>query len=114
LLDEADAYLARNGLDLPQEPNARYIEPDPQCLTEPALALNLAAAGITSIVWATGFSLDFSRLKIDAFDKDSRPQHQRGVSAEPGIYYLGLPWQSRRGLPSSGVSGTTPSILRTL
>ncbi|TGR93339.1 FAD-dependent oxidoreductase, partial [Mesorhizobium sp. M2E.F.Ca.ET.209.01.1.1] len=29
LLDEADAYVVRNGLDLPEEPAARRIEPDP-------------------------------------------------------------------------------------
>ncbi len=42
VLDEADAYVARNGLDLPQEPNARNVEPDPRCVTDPILALNLA------------------------------------------------------------------------
>ena len=97
VLDEADAYVVRNGLDLPEEPGARNVEPDPRCVTEPILELNLAQAGITSIVWATGFALDYSWLKVDAFDKDGRPSHQRGVAAEPGIYFLGLPWQSRRG-----------------
>jgi putative flavoprotein involved in K+ transport len=97
VLDEADAYVARDGLDLPEEPDARNVEPDPRCVTEPILELNLAQAGITSIVWATGFTLDYSWLKVDAFDKNGKPAHQRGVAAEPGIYFLGLPWQSRRG-----------------
>jgi putative flavoprotein involved in K+ transport len=96
LLDEADAYVVRNGLDLPEEPDARRIEPDPQCVTDPVLELNLAEAGITSIVWATGYALDYSWLKVDAFDERGRPKHQRGVSVEPGVYFLGLPWQSRR------------------
>jgi putative flavoprotein involved in K+ transport len=97
VLDEADAYVARNGLDLPEEPEARNIEPDPQCVTDPILELNLAEAGITSIVWATGFAVDFSWLKVDAIDKEGKPKHQRGISAEPGVYFLGLPWQTRRG-----------------
>jgi putative flavoprotein involved in K+ transport len=97
LLDEADAYVARNGLDLPEEPDARTIWPDPECLTNPVLEMNLSEAGITSIIWATGFSVDYSWLKVDAFDEKGRPKHQRGVSSEPGIYFLGLPWQSRRG-----------------
>ncbi len=97
VLDEADAYVARNGLDLPEEPEARRIEPDPPCVTDPLLELNLAQAGITSIVWATGYALDFGWLKVDAFDDQGRPKHQRGVSAEPGVYFLGLPWLSRRG-----------------
>jgi putative flavoprotein involved in K+ transport len=96
-LDEADAYIARNGLDLPEEPEARNVESDPQCVTDPILELNLAEAGVTSILWATGFAVDYSWLKVDAFDENGRPRHQRGVSAEPGVYFLGLPWQSRRG-----------------
>ena len=97
VLDEADAYIARNDLDLPEEPEARLIGPDPACVSDPILTLDLAEAGIASIVWATGFSNDFSWLKVDAFDAQGRPQHQRGVSAEPGVYFLGLPWLSQRG-----------------
>lgn len=97
LLDEADAYVARNGLDLPEEPAARRIEPDPECMTNPIGELHLAKAGIAAIIWATGFAADYSWLKVDAFDEKGRPRHHRGVSIEPGIYFLGLPWQSRRG-----------------
>ncbi|MDF3150670.1 NAD(P)/FAD-dependent oxidoreductase [Mesorhizobium sp. XAP10] len=97
VLDEADAYVARNGLDLPPEPEARKIGPDPQCMTDPILELNLSEAGIGSIIWATGFTVDYNWLKVDVFDERGKPKHQRGVSTEPGIYFLGLPWQSRRG-----------------
>ena len=58
---------------------------------------DLVKAGVTSIIWATGFATDYSWLKVDAFDDNGKPQHQRGVSSEPGVYFLGLPWQSRRG-----------------
>ena len=97
VLDEADAYAARMGLDLPEEPEARDIGPDPDCLTNPISELTLAEAGITCIIWATGYAVDYSWLKVDAFDENGKPQHQRGVSTEPGIYFLGLPWLSRRG-----------------
>ncbi|SDG86236.1 putative flavoprotein involved in K+ transport [Pseudomonas benzenivorans] len=97
LLDAADAYIARNGLDLPEEPEARTLLPDPLCVTQPILELDLAKAGVTSIVWATGYAADFSWLQVGAFDAQGKPQHQRGVSSEPGIYFLGLPWLSRRG-----------------
>jgi putative flavoprotein involved in K+ transport len=97
LLDEADAYASRNGLDLPEEPAAREMDSRPQCVTEPVRELRLDDAGITSVIWATGFALDYSWLKVDAFDTAGRPKHQRGVSAERGVYFLGLPWQSRRG-----------------
>jgi putative flavoprotein involved in K+ transport len=97
VLDEADAYAVRMGLDLPPEPEARQILPDPACLADPILSLDLAKAGITTIIWATGYALDFSWLKLDVFDEAGRPRHHRGVSVEPGLYFLGLPWLSRRG-----------------
>lgn len=96
LLDEADAYVERMGLDLPEEPQAREIGPDPACVTDPILSLDLDAAGIRTILWATGFALDYSWLKVDAVDEQGRPAHLRGVSNEPGVYFLGLPWQTRR------------------
>ncbi|MDR3097229.1 MAG: NAD(P)/FAD-dependent oxidoreductase [Paraburkholderia sp.] len=97
LLDAADAYAARNGLDLPPEPGARIIPADPDCLIHPLRELDLAAANVTSIVWATGYAVDFGWLQVDVFDDKGKPRHQRGVSKEPGIYFLGLPWLSRRG-----------------
>jgi putative flavoprotein involved in K+ transport len=97
LLDEADAYIARFGLDLPEEPEARIIGPDPECMTNPILELDLREAGISTILWATGYTVDFSWIKLDVFDEKGRPKHQRGVTAEPGLYFLGLPWLSRRG-----------------
>nr|BFD42603.1 NAD(P)/FAD-dependent oxidoreductase [Pseudomonas sp. FFPRI_1] len=97
LLDAADAYIARNGLDLPLEPEARRRLPDPDCVQQPLLELDLAAAGVTSIIWATGYAVDFTWLQVDAFTEHGKPRHQRGVSSEPGIYFIGLPWLSRRG-----------------
>jgi len=79
------------------EPQARAIGPDPACLTDPIRSLDLAAEGITTIIWATGFALDFGWLQVDAFDDAGHPDHRRGVSSEPGVYFLGLPWLSRRG-----------------
>ena len=66
-------------------------------MTNPILQLNLQQAGITTILWATGFERDYDWLQVNAFDTAGRPKHQRGVSAEPGVYFLGLPYQSRRG-----------------
>jgi len=97
LLDEADAYVLRNGLDLPEEPQARKLWPDPSCLTHPLLELDLEKAGISTVIWATGFSTDYTWLQVDALNEHGRPAHQRGISTEPGVYFLGLPWQSRRG-----------------
>lgn len=97
LLDAADAYARRNGLDLPLEPSAREHVADAACITDPLRELDLAAAGVSSIIWATGYSQDYSWLQVDAFDAKGKPVHQRGVSSEQGLYFVGLPWLSRRG-----------------
>ncbi|WP_170787740.1 flavin-containing monooxygenase [Ruegeria lacuscaerulensis] len=97
MLDMADAYIERTGIDLPEEPEAREPFADPDSLINPLTSVDFAQEGITTIIWATGFRQDFSWIKADAFDAKGAPIHQRGVSVEPDIYFLGLPWQSRRG-----------------
>ncbi|TYC64387.1 FAD-dependent oxidoreductase [Rhodobacterales bacterium] len=97
LLSEADAYVDAYGLDLPPEPEAKIIGKDPDCVANPLLELDLKQAGITTVIWATGFVRDYSWLEVDAFDETGAPKHQRGVSDIPGVYFLGLPWQTRRG-----------------
>jgi len=99
MLDAADAYVDANGVELPEEPDARTIDKAPACVTDPIRELNLTEAGITSIIWATGFALDFSWLKADTFDAKGTPLHHKGVSGVPGLYFLGLPWLSRRASP---------------
>lgn len=91
VLREADAYIEQNGLSFPPEPDAWTLLPDPECLTHPILELDLEAAGINTIIWATGFKFDFSWLNVNAFDERGLPFHKRGISSESGIYFLGLP-----------------------
>ena len=97
VLEEADDFVRRNNLDLPEDPEARKTWPDPECLTNPIRALDLARENITSVIWATGYRLDFGWLDIGEFDVRGRPLHSRGISSEPGLYFVGLPWLSRRG-----------------
>ncbi|MEX0279544.1 MAG: flavin-containing monooxygenase [Ruegeria sp.] len=97
MLDLADAYVERTGIDLPEEPEARQAFADPDSLTNPLASVDFAKEGITTVIWATGFRQDFSWIKVNAFDDKGAPMHQRGVSVEPDVYFLGLPWQSRRG-----------------
>ena len=50
------------------------------------------------MIWATGFGVDYSWLNVDGvLDESGYPVHARGVSPVPGVYFLGLPWLSRRG-----------------
>ena len=97
VLDEADAYAKANGLDLPEEPEARTLRPLPECVTNPTLDLDLKREGISTVIWATGFKVDFSWIDLDIFQPDGRPRHQDGVTEVPGLYFMGLPWLSCRG-----------------
>ena len=49
-------------------------------------------AGITSIVWCIGFQPDFGWLDAPVFNGRGQPGHVRGVTAQPGLYFIGLPW----------------------
>ncbi len=91
-----DDYIAYNRLDLPEYPEARNLLPITDYETNPILEVDLAEAGITSIVWASGFKRDYSWLELDIFEEDGSPIQDMGVSKEPGIYFLGLPFQTRR------------------
>jgi putative flavoprotein involved in K+ transport len=98
VLNEADEFIKQNNLDLPLEPEAHILGPMPDAAINPIRELDLANAGITTILWATGYSLDYAWLQVPGAINDAgKPAHQRGVSSAHGIYFLGLPWLSRRG-----------------
>ncbi len=86
----------KKGLDLPEEPGGSNHRTGAACVTDPILQLKLREAGIASIIWATGFGLDFGWLKVGAFDERGVPVHRCGVTDVPGLYFLGLSWLSRR------------------
>ncbi|QNP68358.1 MSMEG_0569 family flavin-dependent oxidoreductase [Streptomyces roseirectus] len=87
--DAIDAHIEAHGIQAPTEPRYRPVwQPDEQPAT-----LDLTAAGVTSVVWATGFTRDHRWIEVPAFDGRGYPMHWRGVSSTPGLYFLGLPWQ---------------------
>jgi len=83
-----DQFIAAAGIDAP--PGEVY-QPVWQPKEE-RLSLDLRAAGITSIVWCIGFQPDFSWLDAPVFNGKGHPGHVRGVTAVPGLYFIGLPW----------------------
>jgi putative flavoprotein involved in K+ transport len=63
----------------------------------PPLTLDLAAEGITTVVWATGFRPDYSWLDVPVLDRKGELRHDGGVVTEsPGLYRVGLPMLRRR------------------
>lgn len=97
LLDEADAFIAQSGLDLPLDPEARVLLKDPECIKNPILELDLAQENITTIIWASGFGYDYDWIDLDIFDENKRPKHKQGITSQAGIYFLGLPYLTGRG-----------------
>jgi putative flavoprotein involved in K+ transport len=49
------------------------------------------------VIWATGFGVDHSWIEVPVFDPHGHAMHRRGVTASPGLYFLGLLWQYTRG-----------------
>jgi len=87
--DAVDQYIERESIDAPTE--ARY-EPVWHPDGSESAPLDLAEAGIRTVIWATGFTSNWSWVKLPAFDGTNYPAHQRGVTSVPGLYVLGLPW----------------------
>lgn len=84
-----DAYIAREGIDAPDED--RYLpvwRPERE-----TTSLDLETSGIGSVVWSIGFRTDYRWLHAGVFDGEGHPCHNRGVTAVPGLFFLGLPWQ---------------------
>jgi putative flavoprotein involved in K+ transport len=52
---------------------------------------------VDAVVWATGFSSNHGWVTLPVFQSQGRVAHERGVTAIPGLYFLGLPWQHTRG-----------------
>ena len=83
-----DRHIAEQGIDAPA--GAHY---QPVWAPDSALAsVDPAAAGITGIVWSTGFRPDWSWVELPIFNGAGYPVHRRGVTVMEGAYVLGLPW----------------------
>ena len=102
-MDTADAHAVRHKLDMPEEPEARRRLADPACVTDPVRSLDLKAAGIGTIIWATGYGYDYGWIDMPVLDAAGEPRHHRGVADVPGLYFLGLQWLAKR--TSSFLSG---------
>ncbi|MGY2131125.1 flavin-containing monooxygenase [Hymenobacter sp. HD11105] len=87
-------------------PNARFIG---RALgTEPGGILRsrkLSTPPLEAVVWATGYGPDFKWIEAPIFDSDGFPRHHRGLTAAPGLAFLGLPWLNSRGSALMGGAG---------
>ncbi len=93
MVDMVDAYIAEKSLDAPVESLPQL---DDGYRAEEITEVRLRAAGIKTIIWAMGYSADYRFVKLPIFDDDGYPQQERGVTAQRGLYFIGLPWMHTR------------------
>ena len=93
IIEMIDRYIQANGINAPREtlPDLQdgYSE---EVITE----LNLKSANISTIIWAMGYTSDYSLVKLPLTDEDGFPLQQRGVTQYPGLYFVGMNWQHKR------------------
>ena len=88
---EVDDYVSTTGSDAPQPQSDRSHALTIGALEAPGV-IDIRAVAIRSVIWATGYALDFGWVGLPIFDERSEPVHRRGITAAPGIYFLGLAW----------------------
>ena len=83
-----DEYIAKSGIDAPES----TLEPiDWRPAPGPA-TLDLRQAGISSVIYGTGFRFDFGWIDLPVFDERGYPRYERGLTEVPGLYFVGLHW----------------------
>ena len=94
---DIDAYLTRMNITptpLEDDPADRP-DPEAECVS-PLRQLKLHEANVSTVIWATGFTGDFSWIHLPVFDDQNKLIHKRGVSPEHGLYFVGFPWLNSR------------------
>jgi putative flavoprotein involved in K+ transport len=84
-----DGFIAGSGIDAPTDELPQMRDGFQQPVIE---ELDLKAAGISTVIWATGYRFDYSLVKLPVFDERGIPVQDRGATGFPGLYFVGLPW----------------------
>jgi putative flavoprotein involved in K+ transport len=93
LLERIDDFIEANGLAGQADAPERIA---PANVDASALRLDTAAAGIRTVVWATGYRRGYAWLDLPALDDRGELAHEGGVTPLPGLYALGLRFMRRR------------------
>jgi putative flavoprotein involved in K+ transport len=93
LLDRVDRFIERSGLDAAHPAEAR---PRPVPAPASPRVIDLAAEGVRTVVWATGYRRDYPWLRLRVVGAGGEIEQEGGVTAEPGLYVLGLYFMRRR------------------
>jgi putative flavoprotein involved in K+ transport len=97
LKDDVDAYLLQAGITPPPLEDDPADIPDLQAECVSSLQqLNFREANVSAVIWATGFTADFSWIHLPVLSAEGRPIYQRGISPVRGLYFIGFPWLNSR------------------
>lgn len=88
-----DQYIQKTGIQAPPT-NVPVLKDgyDAEIITH----LDLDTAGISTIMWATGYGYDYSWIDFPVFDGAGFPETDRGVTTVPGLYFVGLHFLHKR------------------
>jgi putative flavoprotein involved in K+ transport len=91
LLPAIDKLIEQNNLDAPEEELEVLNDGFNQEIVE---ELDLKESNIKTIIWATGYSHDYSFIKTDKkiIDEMGFPIQKRGVTKEEGLFFIGTVW----------------------
>ena len=88
-----DGYIARSGIEAP----APQVDPGAGPVRQSApRILDLAATGVTSVVWCIGFTGDLSWVRLPIHDTAGGLHHNGCAAPVPGLWFVGFPWLTRR------------------
>ncbi len=87
--DTIDRWILGQDIRAPEEPRYEPVWHPPSDGGEP---LDLAASNVRTVIWATGFTPNWSWVKLPIFDERGYPEHERGITTMEGVSVLGLPW----------------------
>jgi putative flavoprotein involved in K+ transport len=94
LLSRIDDFVARSGLAGGAEEAEPFV---PFLWPEPApTRLDLRAAGVRAVLWATGYRPSYPWLRVPVADGRGEIRHRGGITPAPGLYVLGLRFLRRR------------------
>jgi putative flavoprotein involved in K+ transport len=89
---QVDAHILKTGMVVPER---ELVTLDDGYRSPEILAVDLKAEGISTIIWATGYRMDFRMVDLDLLDADDYPSADAGVSPHPGLYFLGINWMNK-------------------
>jgi len=108
-----DDYIRDNSIVAPEvtEEERSWKEPEGWVEKSPVESIDLRDADVNTIIWTTGYTVDYSWVRVPVFDASGYPAHHRGVTKFSGLYFIGIPWLYKSKSASLGGIGEDASYI---